>query len=66
MVDQAFRDSDPSKAVEIVEEHGSFLLVRTASGFAVIRKAEWPDLSDLAERARGRTHDWRGNSDASR
>jgi hypothetical protein len=36
MVDQTFCDSDPSKAVEIVEEHGSFLLVRTASGFAVI------------------------------
>jgi hypothetical protein len=33
-----FRDSDPSKAVEIVEEHGSFLLIRTASGFAVIEK----------------------------
>jgi len=30
------------------------------------RKAEWPDLSYLAERARGGTHDWRGNSDASR
>ena len=38
MVDQTFRDSDPSKAVEIVEEHGSFLLVRTASGFAVIER----------------------------
>ena len=38
MVDQTFRDSDSSKAVEIVEEHGSFLLVRTASGFAVIER----------------------------
>jgi hypothetical protein len=38
MVDQTFRDSDPSKAVEIVEQHGSFLLVLTASGFAVIER----------------------------
>ena len=38
MVDQTFRDSYSSKAVEIVEEHGSFLLVRTASGFAVIER----------------------------
>ena len=38
MVDQTFRGSDPSRAVEIVEEHGSFLLVRTASGFAVIER----------------------------
>ena len=37
-VDQTFHASDPSKAVEIIEEHGSFLLVRMASGFAVIEK----------------------------
>jgi hypothetical protein len=30
MVDQTFRDADSSKTVEIVEEHGSFLLVRAA------------------------------------
>ena len=38
MVDQTFRDADSSKTVEIVEEHGSFLLVRAASGFAVVER----------------------------
>jgi hypothetical protein len=38
MVDQALRDRDPSKSIDIVEEHGSFLLVRAASGFAVVER----------------------------
>jgi hypothetical protein len=38
MVNQMFRDADSSKAVEILEEHGSFLLVRTAAGFAVVER----------------------------
>ena len=29
---------DPSAAIEIVEEHGSFLLVRTGSRFAVVER----------------------------
>ena len=38
MVDQIIRDADSSKSVEIVEEHGSFLLIRAASGFAVLER----------------------------
>jgi hypothetical protein len=38
MVNQPLRDADPSKTVEIIEEHGSFLLVRAASGFAVVER----------------------------
>ena len=38
MVDQTIRDPDSSKTVEIVEEHGSFLLIRAAPGFAVVER----------------------------
>ena len=38
MADQTFREVGSSKAVKIVEEHGSFLLVRAASGFAVVER----------------------------
>jgi hypothetical protein len=38
MADQTFRQIGSSKVVEIVEEHGSFLLVRAASGFAVVER----------------------------
>jgi len=38
MVNQTFRDPDSSKTVEIVEEHGSFLLIRAVSGFAVVER----------------------------
>jgi hypothetical protein len=35
---QPLRDPDPSKTVDIIEEHGSFLLVRAAPGFAVVER----------------------------
>ena len=35
MVDQPLRDPDPLTSIDIVEEHGSFLLIRAASGFGV-------------------------------
>jgi hypothetical protein len=38
MVDQTIRDVNSSKTVEIVEEHGSFLLIRAAPGFAVLER----------------------------
>ena len=38
LVDQTIRDANSSKSVEIVEEHGSFLLLRAASGFAVLER----------------------------
>ena len=38
MVNQTFRDPDSSKTVEIVEEHGSFLLIRAGSRFAVVER----------------------------
>jgi hypothetical protein len=38
MVNQPLRDPDPSKSIDIVEEHGSFLLIRAASGFAVVER----------------------------
>jgi hypothetical protein len=38
MVDQTIRDANSSKTVEIVEEHGSFLLIRAAPGFAVLER----------------------------
>jgi hypothetical protein len=38
MVDQPLHDPDPLKTIDIVEEHGSFLLIRAASGFAVVER----------------------------
>ena len=38
MADQPLHDRDPSKTIDIIEERGSFLLLRTASGFAVVEK----------------------------
>jgi hypothetical protein len=38
MVDQLHGDPDPSKTIDIIEEHGSFLLIRAASGFAVVER----------------------------
>jgi hypothetical protein len=38
MGNQTLRDDRSSKPVEIVEERGSFLLVRAASGFAVVER----------------------------
>ena len=65
MVNQPLRDPDPSKSIDIVEEHGSFLLIRAASGFAVVERRNWPDLSDEAGQARRHNHDGqRGDSAA--
>ena len=38
MADQPLRDPDPSKTVEIIEQRGSFLLIRGAAGFAVVER----------------------------
>jgi len=38
MADQPLRDPDPSKTVDIIEERGSFLLIRSAAGFAVVER----------------------------
>jgi hypothetical protein len=38
MADQLLCDSDPSKTIYILEERGSFLLIRTAAGFAVVER----------------------------
>ena len=38
MADQPLRDPDPSKTVDIIEQRGSFLLIRGAAGFAVVER----------------------------
>jgi len=38
MVDQLLCDSDPAKTIDILEERGSFLLIRAAAGFAVVER----------------------------
>jgi hypothetical protein len=38
MADQLLCDSDPSKTIDILEERGSFLLIRAAAGFAVVER----------------------------
>ena len=38
MADQPLCDSDPAKTIDILEERGSFLLIRAAAGFAVVER----------------------------
>lgn len=38
MVEQPLRDSNSSKMIDIIEEHGSFLLIRAEPGFAVVER----------------------------
>ena len=38
MADQLLCGPDPAKAIEILEERGSFLLIRAAAGFAVVER----------------------------
>jgi hypothetical protein len=38
MADQLLCDRDPSKTIDILEERGSFLLIRAPAGFAVVEK----------------------------
>jgi hypothetical protein len=38
MADLLLRDPDPSKTIDILEERGSFLLIRAAAGFAVVER----------------------------
>ena len=38
MADQVLCGPDPAKAIEILEERGSFLLIRAAAGFAVVER----------------------------
>jgi hypothetical protein len=38
MADQLLCDPDPSKTIDILEERGSFLLIRAAAGFAVVER----------------------------
>ena len=38
MAEQCFHDPDPMKTVDIIETHGSFLLIRSGSGFAVVER----------------------------
>ena len=54
MVDQTFRDSDPSRW----KSSRTRLVSLSPYGIGICRdrKVEWPDLSDLAERARGHQH----------
>jgi len=38
MADQLPCDADPSKTIDILEQRGSFLLIRAARGFAVLER----------------------------
>jgi hypothetical protein len=38
MADQLLCGPDPAEAIEILEECGSFLLIRAAAGFAVVER----------------------------
>ncbi len=38
MADQPRRDPDPWKTVDIIEQRGSFLLIRATAGFAVVER----------------------------
>jgi hypothetical protein len=38
MADQLLCDPDPSKTIDVLEERGSFLLIRAAAGFAVVER----------------------------
>ena len=38
MADQLLCDPDPSKTIDILEERGSFLLIRAAAGFAAVER----------------------------
>jgi hypothetical protein len=38
MADQSLRNLEAAATIEIVEERGSFLLIRAAGGFAVVEK----------------------------
>jgi hypothetical protein len=38
MADQLLCDLDPSKTIDILDERGSFLLIRAPAGFAVVER----------------------------
>jgi hypothetical protein len=50
-------NDNPATAIAVVEEHGSFLLIRSASRFAVVERRGRPDLSDDARQTERRADD---------